>query len=339
MDPDSNALAYPLVACVPNFSEGRDLRTVLAILEAMRLPGVLLLDYAVDPVANRSVITIAGSPPAVCEAAVRSTGVAAERIDLTRQTGSHRRIGAADVIPFVPIESAGGAGGSSLLACAVLAREAAGSLWERYSIPSYLYEAAAARPDRVQLDEVRRGQFEGLREAGRRDTGRRSDRKPDVGGPGLHPTAGAAAVGARLALVEYTAILDTAELGSARSIAREMRNDAGGTDGVRASGLLAGGRVSVAIQVKVTRPEALALAHSALNGAARKYKTYVTGIELTGLVPRAAYNAASQWAEILDSSLESSGENGRRGTLSDGRSKSRILEQRLTEPLPWPARL
>ena len=176
-----------IVECVPNFSEGTDREKVEEIVRAMRVEGVHLLDYSLDADHNRSVVTIAGSPEAVVEAAVRGAGKAAELIDLTKQSGAHPRIGAADVIPFVPVS------GVSLVQCAMLARQAGLAIWRRFGVPIYFYEAAASRPDRVNLEDVRRGQFEGLQ----RDSPRDTRRQPDVGGPELHATAGASAVGAR----------------------------------------------------------------------------------------------------------------------------------------------
>ena len=194
---------------------GRDVKRVEAIVAAMRMEGVRLLDWAMDADLNRAVVTIAGSPAAVVEAAVRGVGKAAELIDLTRQQGAHPRIGAADVIPFVPIS------GIKLEQCVLLARQAGLEIWRRYNIPVYFYEAAAARPDRANLDEVRRGQFEGLRDQVRND----STRRPDLGGPGLHPTAGACAVGARKFLVAYNIYFDSTEVALVRAIAREIRAD------------------------------------------------------------------------------------------------------------------
>src|ERR1039458_512316 len=191
----------PVVECVPNFSEGRDARRVEAIVAAMRVEGVRLLDWSMDDAHNRSVVTIAGEPAAVVEAAVRGAGKAVELIDLTRQQGVHPRIGAADVIPFVPVR------GVKLEQCVMLARQAGLEIWRRFGVPVYFYEAAAARPDRVNLEDVRKGQFEGLRESAHRDVGRR----PDVGGPEIHRTAGASAVGARQFLIAYNIFLESAK--------------------------------------------------------------------------------------------------------------------------------
>ncbi len=285
-------MSEPLVECVPNFAGGRDRAVVEALLAAMRLPGVLLLDCAVDSDQNRAIATIAGPPAAVCEAAVRAAGVAAERIDLTRQTGSYPRIGATDVIPFVPLRGIG------LGECAMLAREAADALWTRYGIPSYLYAAAASRPDRASLEQVRQGQFEGLREAVLRDARRR----PDVGGPGLHPSAGASAVGARPLLIEYTVSLDTADIRPARAIARAVRSEISGLPGVKAIALLAEGVAQVSLTVTDLRQSSLHAVHTAVLQAARAGRTGLLRTELVGLMPEAAYQAGSIWIAALQAS-------------------------------------
>src|SRR5271163_4200732 len=196
-----------IIECVPNFSEGSDEGKVREIVSSMKVDGVQLLDWSMDKAHNRSVVTIVGTPDAVVEAAVRSVGKAAHLIDLTRQSGVHPRIGAADVVPFVPVS------GISLAECAMLARQAGLQIWRRYGVPVYFYGAAAARPDRVQLEDVRRGQFEGLREASLRDAARR----PDVGGPELHATAGASAIGARSFLIAYNIHLKQPDITAARA--------------------------------------------------------------------------------------------------------------------------
>src|ERR1700727_3604163 len=211
-----------IIECVPNFSEGTDASKVTQIVASMQVEGVRLLDWSLDKAHNRSVVTIAGTPDGIIEAAARAAGKAAEVIDLTKQNGVHPRIGAADVIPFIPVS------GISLAECAVLARQAGLLIWRRYGVPVYFYGAAAARPDRVLLEDVRRGQFEGLRDAARRDASRR----PDVGGPELHATAGASAVGARSFLIAYNVHLQQTDVSLARAIAREIRASSGGLLGV-----------------------------------------------------------------------------------------------------------
>ena len=170
---EARTIGGPIVECVPNFSEGRDPGKVREIVRAMQIDGVHLLDWSLDPDHNRSVVTIAGAPEAVVESAIRGVGKAAELIDLTQQKGEHPRMGAADVVPFVPVS------GISLPQCVMLARQAGAEIWKRFSVPVYFYEAAASRPDRVHLENVRRGEFEGLSVACLKD----STRQPDIGGP------------------------------------------------------------------------------------------------------------------------------------------------------------
>src|SRR5512135_2416954 len=174
-----------LVECVPNFSEGRDKAKVDAIIEAMKLPGVYLLDREMDADHNRCVITLVGERENIAEAAIRGVGKAAELIDLNKHQGAHPRLGAADVIPFVPIE------GVTIEDCVVIARHVGEEIWNRFQIPVYLYEAAATTPERQNLENIRRGQFEGLRD----EIQRNPVRRPDFGEARVHPTAGATVVG------------------------------------------------------------------------------------------------------------------------------------------------
>ena len=232
-------LKHALIECVPNFSEGTHPEIIQKILHAMKLDGVSLLDYSLDSDHNRSVITIAGAPEPVLESILRGVGMAVERIDLTAQQGVHPRIGAADVIPLVPIR------GITLPECAVLAHQLGQEIWKRYHVPVYFYEAAALRPDRRLLEDVRNGQFEGLRKQVAQDAGRR----PDVGGPALHPTAGASAVGARQLLIACNVYLNTSNVGIARTIAREIRAANGGLAGLKAMGVLVGGRAQVSMNI------------------------------------------------------------------------------------------
>ena len=216
-----------LVECVPNFSEGRDKARVDAIIEAMKMDGVYLLDREMDADHNRCVITLVGDPVNVAEAAIRGVGKAAELIDLTKHTGAHPRLGAADVIPFIPIE------GATLEDCVAIARRAGEEIWKRYKIPVYLYEAAAQRPERQNLENVRRGQFEGIRE----DVKTNADRKPDFGEAGLHPTAGATIVGARKFLVAYNVYLNTPDVDIAKKIGKAVRFSNGGFRYVKGMGV------------------------------------------------------------------------------------------------------
>src|SRR6476661_5780307 len=182
-----------IVECVPNFSEGRDKSRVDAIVQAMTVEGVYLLDREMDADHNRCVITLAGEREAIQEAAIRGVGKAAELIDLTSHQGAHPRMGAADVVPFIPIE------GVTLEDCVAMARRVGEESWRRFQVPVYLYEAAAATPERQNLENIRRGQFEGIRE----EIATNPSRHPDFGEARLHPTAGATVVGARKALIAY----------------------------------------------------------------------------------------------------------------------------------------
>ncbi|HEX3660662.1 MAG TPA: glutamate formimidoyltransferase [Acidobacteriaceae bacterium] len=301
-----------LIECVPNFSEGRRGDVVESIVAAMAVEGAHLLDWSLDADHNRSVVTLAGPPAAVVEAAIRGAGRAAELIDLTTQQGVHPRIGSADVIPFVPVR------GVSLEHCALLARQAGAEIWKRYQVPVYFYEAAAARPDRAMLEEVRRGQFEGLREAVQREPARR----PDVGGPGLHPTAGASAVGARRLLIAFNLYLDTAEVSVARAIAKEIRQSGGGLAGVKALGVSAHGQAQVSMNITDYTRTSVGQAFAAVKEKALRHGAAPARAELIGLIPEAALERNSEWLRLLDG--------------FDPELK--VLERRLEHPLPWPAR-
>jgi glutamate formiminotransferase / 5-formyltetrahydrofolate cyclo-ligase len=301
-----------IVECVPNFSEGTDAKRVEAIVAAMRNEGVHLLDWSMDADHNRSVVTIAGQPAAVVEAAVRSVGKAVELIDLTRQHGVHPRIGAADVIPFVPVR------GIKLEQCVMLARQAGLEIWRRFGVPVYFYEAAAARPDRANLEDVRSGQFEGLRDAVERDPSRR----PDLGGPGLHPTGGASAVGARKFLVAYNVYFDSADVAMARAIAKEIRASSGGLKGVKAMGVLAHGRAQLSMNITDFEATPISQVHKRISSLAVRHKTAILEGEVIGLIPEAACERESEWMRQLVGFDE----------------ETKVLERRLARPLTWPVR-
>ena len=300
-----------VVECVPNFSEGTDVRRVEAIVSAMRTDGVRLLDWSMDADHNRSVVTIAGAPAAVVESAVRGVGKAVELIDLTRQHGVHPRIGAADVIPFVPVS------GIKLEQCVMLARQAGAEIWERFGVPVFFYEAAASRPDRANLEDVRRGQFEGLRDEVNRDPARR----PDLGGPGLHPTAGACAVGARKFLVAYNVYFASASVAVVRSIAREIRAASGGLKGVKALGMLVHGRAQLSMNITDFQVTPLATVYGKIEELAERHKVAIAEGEVIGLIPEAACERESAWMR----------------QLSEFDPQAKILEHRLKSPLAWPA--
>jgi glutamate formiminotransferase len=299
-----------IIECVPNFSEGVDVNKVIQIVASMQVEGVRLLDWSLDTAHNRSVVTVAGSPTGIVEAAARAAGKAAELIDLTTQSGVHPRIGAADVIPFIPVS------GASLAECAVLARQAGLLIWRRYGVPVYFYGAAAARPDRVQLEDVRKGQFEGLRDAARRDTSRR----PDIGGPELHDTAGASAVGARSFLIAYNVHLKEADIAAARAIARDIRASSGGLHGVKAIGVLANGRAQVSMNITDFSITPMRHVHATVLHLAQRHGVLVDDSELIGLIPEAAYEPDSEWVRQI--------------TGFDPDAK--VLERKLHSPIAWP---
>jgi glutamate formiminotransferase len=276
----------------------------------MRVEGVRLLDWSMDADHNRSVVTIAGDPAAVVEAAVRGVGKAVDLIDLTRQQGVHPRIGAADVVPFVPVS------GIKLEQCALLARQAGLEIWRRFGVPVFFYEAAAARPDRANLEEVRRGQFEGLRDAVRKETIRR----PDLGGPGLHPTAGACAVGARKFLVAYNIYFNSADVSIVRAIARDIRAANGGLKGVKALGLLAHGRAQLSMNITDFQVTPISQVYREVSKLALRHKISPVEGEVIGLLPEAAFERESDWMRQLNA--------------FDPQAKT--LEHRLGAPLAWP---
>src|ERR1700684_786511 len=198
-----------LVECVPNFSEGRDASKVDAIVSAMReVPGVYLLDRESDIDQNRRGVALAGKPEAVAEAARRGVVKAAELIDLTKHSGAHPRMGATDVVPFIPIE------GVTIEDCVALAKKVGREIWEQFRIPVYFYEAAAQRPERTNLENIRKGQFEGLLD----EVPRNPARAPDIGEQRLHPTAGATVVGARKFLIAYNINLNTSDVSIANRL-------------------------------------------------------------------------------------------------------------------------
>src|ERR1700683_285563 len=298
----------PLVECVPNFSEGRVAARVDAIVNAMRaVPGVYLLDRESDADHNRSVVTLAGEPEAIREAAVRGVGKAAELIDLTRQTGAHPRIGATDVVPFIPIE------GVTIEDCVALAGQAGREIWERYHIPVYLYEAAAQWPERTNLENIRRGQFEGLRE----EIQRNPQRAPDFGEPRLHPTAGATVVGARKFLIAYNINLNTPDLDIAKRIAKTIRFSSGGMPCVKAMGVGLRARNLAQVSMNLTDFEQTPIhkAFETVKREAERLGVGIVGSEIVGLIPRRAIEMTAEFylhvenfspQQVLENRLEES---------------------------------
>ena len=275
-----------LIECVPNFSEGRDLARVAEIQTTIaRVSGIELLHSTSDPDHNRTVITFAGDRAGVIEAAVRAARKAAELIDLNAHRGVHPRVGALDVLPFVPLRRA------TMDDCVQIAREAGGRIWSELGIPVFFYQAAATRADRVQLENIRRGQFEGLREAVLVD----ENRRPDVGGPALHPTAGAVIAGARKLLIAWNVNLKTTDLEVAKSIARRIRASSGGFPAVKALGLPLDSRGMVQVSMNLTDFEKMPMhaVYSEICRMAEARGVEIAASELIGLIPRAALEAAA----------------------------------------------
>jgi glutamate formiminotransferase len=267
-----------VIECVANFSEGRDAEIVAAIEGAVRsVAGVRILRSEMDTDHNRSVITFAGPPDAVAESALRGIGIAVERIDLRKHAGVHPRMGAADVVPFVPLE------GATLADCVAIARRTGQEVWERFNVPVYFYEAAALSPDRRLLENCRRGGFETSRIA------------PDVGGPALHPSAGACIIGARKLLIAFNVNLKTDDVRVAREIARKIRASSGGMPFVKALGLSLAGRGLVQVSMNLTDFEQTPL-HVVFDAVVREAAARGVGIagsEIIGLIPKKALEDAA----------------------------------------------
>jgi glutamate formiminotransferase len=271
--------------CVPNFSEGRDLKKVAALEQAIaQVPGALVLHRTSDADHNRSVITFAGSAHAVVEAALKAAEAARELIDLTQQRGVHPRLGALDVLPFVPLD------GATLDDCVELAHRAGERIWRELRIPVYFYQAAARRPERVRLEDVRRGEFEGLREQILLD----QSKTPDVGDRALHPTAGAVIVGARKILIAYNINLKTDNLAIAKEIARTIRASSGGLPAVKALGLRLESRGLVQVSMNLTDFEQtpMHVVFDEVSRLAARHGVAVEESEVIGLLPRQAVDMA-----------------------------------------------
>lgn len=285
-----------LVECVPNFSEGRDTAKVEAIIAAMKIDGVSLLDKEMDADHNRCVITLVGDRDAIAEAAIRGVGKAAELIDLTRHQGAHPRIGAADVVPFIPIE------GLTLEDCVAIARHVGAEIWKRYSVPIYLYEAAATRPERQNLENIRRGQFEGLRT----EVVTNAERRPDFGNAALHATAGATVVGARKPLIAYNVYLNTSDVEIAKKIGKAVRFSSGGLRYVKGMGVLVRGMAQVSMNLTDFEQTPIARVFEFVKREAARYGVMPVSSEIVGLIPKRALEEAAEWflqIENFDSSL------------------------------------
>jgi glutamate formiminotransferase/formiminotetrahydrofolate cyclodeaminase len=236
---------------------------------------------------HRSVITLAGEPEAVSEAALRGIGKAKELIDLTKHSGAHPRVGATDVVPFIPIE------GVTIEDCVALAHRTGHEIWARYRIPVFFYEAAARRPDRVNLENVRRGQFEGLRQEMKHN----HDRQPDVGEPKLHPTAGVTVVGARKFLIAYNVNLNTSDVAIANKIAKAIRFSSGGLRYVKSMGVELKARNLAQVSINLTDFEQTPMhrVYEMVKREAERYGAAPVGSEIVGLIPKKAIEMAADF--------------------------------------------
>lgn len=264
-----------MIECVPNFSEGCDPATIAAIAGVItEVSGAALLGFESDADHHRSVVTFAGEPEAVMEAAVRAVGKAAELIDLRRHVGVHPRVGAADVVPFVPLA------GSTLEECVAIAHRAGAEIWRRFRVPVYFYEAAAQDPERQRLEKVRKPGFDG--------------RPPDIGDVAEHPTAGAVMVGARHFLIAYNINLATPDAAIAKHIAARVRESSGGFRFVKAMGLDLSSANCAQVSMNLTNFAAIPLdeLYATVQNEAARLGTAIAESELVGFVPRAACQQA-----------------------------------------------
>lgn len=262
----------------------------------MKIPGVYLLDREMDADHNRCVITLVGDRDNIAEAAIRGVGKAAELIDLTKHQGAHPRMGASDVVPFIPID------GVTLEDCVQIARHVGEEIWKRYQIPVYFYEAAATTPERTNLENIRRGQFEGIRD----EISTNPARRPDVGEARVHPTAGATVVGARKFLVAYNVFLNTTDVGVAKKIAKAVRFSSGGLRYVKGAGFLVRGQAQVSMNLTDTDQTPVARVFEYVKREAARYGVTAQSSEIVGLIPKKALEDAAEWflqVENFDSSL------------------------------------
>jgi glutamate formiminotransferase len=268
-----------LIECVPNVSEGRRADVVEAMALAIRRAGARLLDYSSDASHNRSVFTLAGAPACLEDAVAALYERALADIDMRSHRGEHPRIGAVDVVPFVPLE------GCTMADCVTLARKVGADIAARYGVPVYLYEEASLNPARRRLEDVRRGQFEGL--GARMASGGWA---PDFGPRSPHPTAGASAVGARLPLIAYNVNLDTDRLDIAKQVAAAVRQSSGGLPFVKAMGVRLGARGIVQVSMNLTNHQVTSLgqAFEAVARETRRHGVEILDSEIVGLVPSEA---------------------------------------------------
>lgn len=269
-----------IMECIPNFSEGRDLEKVEKIAGAFRAKeGVKLLDYSTDKDHNRCVVTAVGRPEALRDAVIEAVGMAAALIDMTRHDGQHPRMGATDVVPFVPVR------GCTLEDAHRIAKEVAAAVAEQFGVPSFLYEKSATAPHRENLASIRKGQFEGMAEKMRDPAW-----KPDFGPDTIHPTAGVTAIGARMPLVAFNINLDTGNLKIADEIAHHIRHINGGFRYVKSMGVMLEDRNIAQVSINMTDYTRTSLyrVFETVKMEARRWGVNVVGSEIIGLAPMAA---------------------------------------------------
>ncbi len=295
-----------IVECVPNFSEGRDPAVISRIVGPFRgQKDVKLLDYQRDEDHNRLVVTVVGEPEPLKEAVIAAIGAAVETIDMRRHRGQHPRMGAADVVPFIPIR------GVTMEEAVALSREVAQAVAQRYDLPVFLYERSATAPHRQNLAAVRKGEFEGMAEKLQQP-----EWQPDFGPPRVHPTAGVTAIGARMPLVAFNVNLNTDRLEIAQNIAKNVRHLSGGLRYCKALGIELKDRGMVQVSMNMTDYTRTALyrAVELIRAEARRYGVTIAGSEIIGLVPMEA---------LLDSAAYYLG--------LEGFSMDQVLENRLME--------
>jgi glutamate formiminotransferase / formiminotetrahydrofolate cyclodeaminase len=317
-----------LVECVPNFSEGRRPEIVAAIRDAIAgVDGATLLDVSSDASHNRSVITFVVTVDRAVDAAFAGIKAACELIDLNRHSGEHPRMGAADVVPFVPLE------GSTMEDCIVLARALGDRVGRELEIPVFLYERAATRPDRENLADVRRGEFEGLRD----EIGRNPNRTPDFGPPRIHPTAGAVAIGARPFLVAYNVYLGPASnIDVAKAVAKAVRGSSGGLRYVKALGLEVDGQAQVSMNLVDVEKTPLFRAFDAVRMEAQAHGVSPTWSEIVGLVPEGAlFDTAARHVQLRNFTRDMVVEHRVRQAVQGGQSLSGFLSA-VASPAPVP---
>ena len=280
-----------IVECVPNISEGRNLEVVEAVVNEIRkVPGVTLLDYSSDASHNRSVLTFFGDPERVADAAVAVAKKAAELIDLTKHQGAHPRMGAVDVIPFIPIKE------MTVEETVELSKRVAQRVWDEAKMPVFLYEDSASAPHRVNLAKIRKGEFEGMAEKVKEP-----EWEPDFGGRTIHPTAGVVAVGARMPLVAFNINLNTSDVSIADRIARILRRSSGGLDCVKAMGVLLEDRNIAQVSINMTNFHKTPLYRVVeyTKAEAKRWGVQVIGTEVIGLCPmQALIDSAEYYMQI-----------------------------------------